>query len=161
LVSPNPFAISYLSHGWIMCDVYENDLSNLRVSEHSDIRLNLNPNMVRRGRIGNINPVLDSSLRTAKVRLEGSNPGMLRLGMFVTASFHGLTRDVRAAILATAVLHLRGRDWVYAPDGAGRFLRIPVVWHQTIRRKLNPVNKSSQTPWFYKARWSSNDSRSR
>jgi cobalt-zinc-cadmium efflux system membrane fusion protein len=161
LVSPNPFAISDLSHGWIMCDVYENDLSNLRVSEYSDIRLSLNPNMVRRSRTGNINPVLDSNLRTAKGRLEGSNPGMLRLGMFVTASLHGLTWDVRAAIPPTVVLHLRGRDWVYAPDGAGRFLRIPVVWRQTIRRKLNAVNKSSQTPWFCQARWSSNDSRSR
>jgi cobalt-zinc-cadmium efflux system membrane fusion protein len=161
LASPNPFAISDLSHVWIMCDVYENDLSNLRVGEYADIRLNAYPIMVRRGRICNINPVLDSNLSTAKVRLEGSNPGMRWLGMFVRARFHGLTRDMRAAILATAVLHLCGRDWVYAPDGAGRFLRIPALGGKQSCRTLNPVKRSSQTPWFCTARRSSNDSRSR
>jgi cobalt-zinc-cadmium efflux system membrane fusion protein len=144
-----------------MCDVYENDLSNLRVGEYADIRLNAYRIMVRRGRICDINPVLDSNLSTAKVRLEVSNRGVLRLGMFGTATFHGLIRDVRVAIPATAVLHLRGRDWVYAPDGAGRFLRIPAVGGKQSCRTLNPVNRSSQTPWFCKALRSSNDSRSR
>jgi membrane fusion protein, heavy metal efflux system len=127
LSSPNPFTISDLSHVWILCDVYENDLANVRLGEFADIRLSAYPNMVLKGRIGNISPVLDSSLRTAKVRLEVGNPGMLRLGMFVTATFHGLTKEVRAAVPAAAVLHLHDRDWVYAPDGAGLFRRIEVV----------------------------------
>jgi cobalt-zinc-cadmium efflux system membrane fusion protein len=108
-----------------MSDVHENDLSNLRVGEYADIHLNANPNMVRRGRIGNINPVLGSNLRTTRVRLEGSNPGLERLGMFVTARFHGLTIDVRAAIPATAVLGLC--------PGWGRSIPAdPICWRQTI-----------------------------
>jgi len=127
LSSPNPFTISDLSHVWIMCDVYENDLANVRLGEYADIRLNAYPKMLLKGRIGNINPILDSNLRTAKVRLEVSNPGMLRLGMFVTATFHGLTKEMHAAVPASAVLHLHDRDWVYAPDGAGLFRRIEVA----------------------------------
>jgi cobalt-zinc-cadmium efflux system membrane fusion protein len=127
LSSPNPFTISDLSHVWIMCDVYENELANVRLGEYADIRLNAYPKMPLRGRIGNINPILDSNLRTAKVRLEVKNPGMLRLGMFVTATFHGLAQEVRAAVPATAVLHLHDRDWVYAPDGPGQFRRIEVA----------------------------------
>lgn len=127
LSSPNPFMISDLSHVWIMCDVYENDLANVRVGEYTDIRPNAYPKMVLKGRIGNINPVLDSTLRTAKVRLEISNPGMLRLGMFVTATFHGMKREVHAAVPATAVLHLHDRDWVYSPAGNSQFRRIEVA----------------------------------
>ena len=127
LASPNPFTISDLSRVWILCDVYENDLANVRVGEYADIHLNAYPNTVLKGRVGNISSVLDSNLRTAKVRLEVANPGMLRLGMFVTATFHGLTKEVRAAVPASAVLHLHDRDWVYAPDGPGQFRRIEVV----------------------------------
>jgi cobalt-zinc-cadmium efflux system membrane fusion protein len=127
LASPNPFTISDLSHVWILCDVYENDLAGVRLGEYADIRLNAYPNLLLKGRIGNINPVLDSTLRTAKVRLEVKNPGMLRLGMFVTATFHGLTKEVHAAVPASAVLHLHDRDWVYAPEGAGMFRRIEVT----------------------------------
>ena len=37
LASPNPFTISDLSHVWIICDVYENDLSFVRTGEFADI----------------------------------------------------------------------------------------------------------------------------
>ncbi len=127
LGSPNPFTISDLSHVWILCDVYENDLSQVRLGEYADIHLNAYPNLVLKGRIGNINPILDPALRTAKVRLEVENPGMLRIGMFVTATFHGMKKEVHAAVPASAVLHLHDRDWVYAPAGSGQFRRIEVV----------------------------------
>jgi cobalt-zinc-cadmium efflux system membrane fusion protein len=127
LASPNPFTISDLSRVWILCDVYENDLGNVRVGDYANIHLNAYPKVILKGRVGNISPILDSSLRTAKVRLEVANPGMLRLGMFVTATFHGLTKDVRAAVPASAVLHLHDRDWVYEPGGPGQFRRVEVV----------------------------------
>jgi cobalt-zinc-cadmium efflux system membrane fusion protein len=89
LGSPNPFTISDLSYVWILCDVYENDLVNVRLGEKADIRLNAYPNQVFTGTISNIGPVLDPNIRTVKVRIEMANPGMMRPGMFVTATFHG------------------------------------------------------------------------
>jgi cobalt-zinc-cadmium efflux system membrane fusion protein len=125
--SPNLFTISDLSEVWIVCDVYENDLPKVHVGDIADIHLNAYPGQVLKGRVDNIGPVLDPAIRTAKVRLQVRNPGMLRVGMFVTATFHGETRQVRAVVPASAILHLHDRDWVYVPDGDRQFRRIEVV----------------------------------
>ena len=127
LAGPNPFTISDLSHVWVMCDVYENDLRFVGLGQYADIHLNAYPDVVLKGRIGNIGPILDPNLRTAKVRLEVENSGMLRLGMFVTATFYGLKKEVHAVVPATAILHLHDRDWVYLPVDGGRFRRAEVV----------------------------------
>jgi multidrug efflux pump subunit AcrA (membrane-fusion protein) len=73
LASPNAFTISDLSHVWILCDVYENDLPFVRLGEYADIHLNAYPDVHLKGRIGNIGPILDPNIRTAKVRLEVAN----------------------------------------------------------------------------------------
>src|ERR1700733_11183866 len=127
LASPNPFTISDLSYVWILCDVYENDLANVRLGEKADVRLNAYPDQVLEGTISNIGPVLDPNIRTAKVRIEMRNPGLMRPGMFVTATFHGRRSERRAAAPAAAILHLHDRDWVYVPMGNGRFRRTEVV----------------------------------
>ncbi|MGB0115702.1 MAG: efflux RND transporter periplasmic adaptor subunit [Terriglobales bacterium] len=129
LAGPNPFTISDLSYVWIICDVYENDLDAVHVGEFADIHLNAYPGKIFKGRIDNILPVLDPSLRTAKVRLEVPNPGMMRVGMFVTATFYGKQPETRAVVPATAILHLHDREWVYTPipANAGHFKRLEVV----------------------------------
>jgi cobalt-zinc-cadmium efflux system membrane fusion protein len=127
LGSPNPFTISDLSFVWILCDVYENDLSNVHLGEKADIVLKAYPDKVFTGVIGNIGPVMDPNIRTAKVRIEVRNPGLMRPGMFVTATFHGQKKETRAALPATAILHLHDRDWVYLPEKDGRFRRVPVT----------------------------------
>jgi cobalt-zinc-cadmium efflux system membrane fusion protein len=127
LTSPNPFTISDLSYVWILCDVYENDLATVRVGDKADIALNAYPERRFTGTIGNIGPVLDPNIRTAKVRIEVRNPGLMRPGMFATATFHGQTRKMFAAVPATAVLHLHDRDWVYVPAGGNGFRRVEVT----------------------------------
>ena len=129
LGSPNPFTISDLSYVWIICDVYENDLDAVRPGQYADIHLTAYPNQVFKGRIDNILPVLDPTLRTAKVRLEVANPGMMRVGMFVTATFYGKQPETRAAVPAAAILHLHDREWVYTPvpTSTGHFKRLEVV----------------------------------
>ena len=127
LSTPNPFTISDLTHVWIVCDVFENDLANVRLGETAEIRLNAYPDRMISGVIGNISPILDPNIRTAKVRIEVENPGLMRVGMFVTAVFHGMRTETRAAVPAAAVLHLQDRDWVYAPLSGARFRRVEVV----------------------------------
>src|ERR1700687_5874869 len=127
LSSPNPFTISDLSNVWILCDVYENDLAGVHVGETAEIRLNAYPDKIFSGRISNVSPVLDPGLRTAKVRIEVRNPGLMRVGMFVTATFHGQKKETRASVPASAILHLHDRDWVYIPAGDKKFRRTEVV----------------------------------
>jgi membrane fusion protein, heavy metal efflux system len=126
LSSTNPFTISDLSQVWILCDVYENQLPNVRLGETADVTPNAYPDQVIEGRISNIGSVLDPSLRTAKVRIEVRNPGTLRPGMFVTATFHGLKKEMHAAVPASAIVHLHDLDWVYVPGEAGKFRRVEV-----------------------------------
>jgi cobalt-zinc-cadmium efflux system membrane fusion protein len=61
------------------------------------------------------------------VRVEVANPGILRIGMFVTATFHGQKRETHAAVPASAILHLHDRDWIYVPAGGKKFRRVEVV----------------------------------
>src|SRR5262249_199201 len=127
LGSPNPFTISDLSRVWILCDVLENDLASVRVGEKAEIRLNAYPGKVLTGVIGNIGAVLDPSLRTAKVRVEVNNPGILRPGMFVTSTFFEKAKEKHVQVPATAILHLHDQDWVYQPLGGKRFRRVSVT----------------------------------
>jgi cobalt-zinc-cadmium efflux system membrane fusion protein len=126
LASPNAFVVADLSHVWILCDVYENDLAFVRIGEYADVRLNAFPNVALKGRISNIGPILDPNIRTAKVRIEMENSGLMRLGMFVQATFHGQERQVRGVVPASAILHLHDRDWVYVPQTGNMFRRVEV-----------------------------------
>jgi cobalt-zinc-cadmium efflux system membrane fusion protein len=126
--SPNLFTISDLSHVWVLCDVYENDLHNIHIGETADVRLNAYPDRVFPGRISDIGPILDPNTRTAKVRLQLENPGgIMRVGMFVRAVFHGGQKKQYVAVPASAILHLHDRDWVYTPASGGSFRRVEVT----------------------------------
>ena len=139
LSSPNPFTISDLTYVWILCDVYENDLPNVHLGEKADVRLNAYPDKVFTGAISNIGPILDPNLRTAKVRIEVHNPGIMRPGMFAMATFHGQKRTVDAAVPATAILHLHDRDWVYVPANGKKFRRLEISAGQMLPGNMQEV----------------------
>src|SRR6266436_4528781 len=139
LGSPNPFTISDLSYLWILCDVYENDLPAVHVGESAEVRLNAYPDKVFTGRISNVLPVLDPTLRTAKVRIEVRNPGLMRVGMFVTATFHGQKKETHAVVPATAILHLHDRNWIYVPAADKKFRRVEVVAGNMLSGNLQEV----------------------
>jgi membrane fusion protein, heavy metal efflux system len=139
LGSPNPFTISDLSYIWILCDVYENDLAHVHVGETAEIRLNAYPDRAFTGRISNVLPILDPMIRTAKVRIEVRNPGMMRVGMFVTATFHGQKKETLTVVPAAAILHLHDRNWVYVPAGDKKFRRIEVVIGPTLTDNMQEI----------------------
>jgi len=139
LTPPNPFTISDLSRVWVICDVWENNMAQVHIGEFADIHLVAYPDRVLKARISNILPIIDPNIRTAKVRLEVENPGLMRLGMFVTATFHGQSKERYATVPAAAILHLHDRDWVYTPLGGGRFRRQEVVAGSMLPGNLQAV----------------------
>jgi cobalt-zinc-cadmium efflux system membrane fusion protein len=140
LSSPNPFTISDLSNVWVLCDVYEDDLASVRVGDKADIRLSAYPGRILSGRIDNIGPVLDPSIRTAKVRIEVPNPGgLLRVGMFATAIFHGQTKETHVAVPAAAIVHLHDQDWVYTPTNDKKFRRLQVTAGQMLPGNMQEI----------------------
>jgi membrane fusion protein, heavy metal efflux system len=133
------FTISDLSHVWILCDVYENDLAAIHEGNPADIHLAAYPDKVLKGRIDNIGAILDPNLRTAKVRVDVENPGLLRVGMFVTATFHAQAPVQRTVVPASAILHLHDRDWVYLAAGAGKFERRAVTGGKSLPGNMQEV----------------------
>jgi cobalt-zinc-cadmium efflux system membrane fusion protein len=107
--------------------VYENDLANVRLGDSADISLNAFPDRVFKGKVSNIGAILDPNLRTGKVRIEVQNPGIMRLGMFARATFHGQTSEMHTLVPASAVLHIHDRDFVFVPAPDKKFRRVEVV----------------------------------
>jgi membrane fusion protein, heavy metal efflux system len=125
--SATAFTIADLSSVWIICDVYENDLPKVTVGQGAQIMLAAYPERILTGRVSDIGPVLDPTTRTAKVRIEVANPGILRLGMFVTTRLTGRNTAAHATVPASAILHLHDREWLFVPAGQGQFKRVEVT----------------------------------
>ena len=124
--SATAFTIADLSTVWIVSDVFENDIPKLQLGQEAKIKFNAFPDRPVTGRISDIGPILDPTLRTAKVRIEVPNPGFLKLGMFATATFTGRTKETHTVVPAEAILHLHDRDWVFLPAGSNQFKRTEV-----------------------------------
>jgi cobalt-zinc-cadmium efflux system membrane fusion protein len=124
--SSTAFTVADLSTVWVLCDVFENDLPKISIGQTAKISFNGYPDKLLTGRISEVDPILDPSIRTAKVRIEVPNPGFLKLGMFVTATFIGKTNEIHAVVPASAILHLHDRDWVFVPASDNHFRRVEV-----------------------------------
>ena len=137
--TPNPFTISDLTNIWIVCDVYENDMANVRVGQPADIKLNAYPDKVLKGTISNIGSILDPNIRTAKVRIEVANPGgMMRPGMFATATLFGKGKQTYTDVPASAIVHLHDRDWVFIPVQE-KFKRIQVISGEQLPNNIQEI----------------------
>jgi cobalt-zinc-cadmium efflux system membrane fusion protein len=135
--SPSPFTISDVSSVWIVCDVYENDMPNVRLRDTADITLNAYPGHPFKGTVSNIGMILDPSIRTAKVRIEVQNSGIMRLGMFARATFRGQTTEMHTIVPASAVLRMHDRDFVFVPAPDKTFRRVEVVSGDVLTENTN------------------------
>jgi membrane fusion protein, heavy metal efflux system len=127
------FTIADLSTVWVLCDVYQDMLPRVHVGDVAEINVTGYSEEFP-GRVVNISQVLDPTTRAAKVRIELPNPkGVMRAGMFVTATFRASQPVERVVVPASAVVHLHDKDWVYLPAGGNQFRRIAV--------QLGPVEK--------------------
>jgi membrane fusion protein, heavy metal efflux system len=135
--SPSPFTISDISSVWIVCDVYENDMPNVRLGDTAEITLNAYPGRPFTGKVSNIGAVLDPSIRPAKVRIEVQNPGILRLGMFAKATFRGQATEMHTVVPSSAVLRMHDRDFVFVPASDKKFRRVEVVIGDVLTENTN------------------------
>src|SRR5271165_4951174 len=135
--TPSPFTISDLSAIWIVCDVYENDLATVRMGDTADITLNAYPGRPFKGTVSNIGAIMDPSIRTAKVRIEVQNPGIMRIGMFVKATFRGQTSEIHTIVPASAILHMHDRDFAFVPAPDKKFRRVEVVGGDLLPNNTN------------------------
>ena len=125
--TPNLFTIADLSKVWLLCDVYENNLSHVKLGDTAQIRVNAYPDRLLQGRISNIFSLLDPATRSVKVRIELDNPdGILLPGMFATATFVSQGKTPKVVIPSTAIFRIHDKDWLFRPEGHNSFRRIEV-----------------------------------
>jgi cobalt-zinc-cadmium efflux system membrane fusion protein len=91
------------------------------------------------GRISNIGKVLDPATRSAKVRIVLANPGTMRSGMFVTATFFGLKGQPMAVVPTTSILHLHDKDWVFIPAANSSFRRLEITGGKILPNNMQLV----------------------
>lgn len=110
------FDIANLSQVWAMFDAYEVDLPFLKVGDKIDFTLQAVPGKTFTGKISFIDPILDKTTRTAKVRVETPNPGLLlKPEMYTNASIQAPLKQFNDNIVIpkSAVLWTGKRSIVY------------------------------------------------
>ena len=121
------FTVANLSQVWVLCNVYEDDLSKVSTGDLARITLSAYPGVVFRGVVSNISRVLDPATRTATVRVVLNNGnGLLKPEMFTTVRFTSRTFVPHTLVPASALFQLHDRYWVFVPAGPGEFRRVPV-----------------------------------
>lgn len=115
------FDVANLSQVWALFDAYESDLPFLKVGDRLEYTLQSLPGKTFSGKISFINPILDPSTRTAKVRVETANPRMeLKPEMYANAFIRAPLKQYNNEIVVpkSAILWTGKRSIVYVkqPD---------------------------------------------
>lgn len=115
------FDVANLSKVWAMFDAYETDLPFLSKGDPVSFTMQAFPGKVFKGRIAFIDPIVNPTSRTSRVRVEVANPGMeLKPEMYATAIVDAPLKGYKDQIIVpqTAVLWTGKRSIVYVkqPD---------------------------------------------
>lgn len=108
--------ITDLTTVWVIAQVYERDIARMRVGGGASITSDAFPNRVFRGHITYIDPQIDATTRTGRVRVEVENPGgVLKIGMYVRVAYGSLGMAERTVpvLPADAVQEVKGQQVVF------------------------------------------------
>jgi len=115
------FDIADLSRVWVMAEVYEADLSSVRLGMAATIETASAPGQKLRGRVTFISPTVEAATRTTKVRVEIENPGgRLKPDMFADVT---LDVDLGSALVVpeSAIIDAGARKLAFVDLGEGRY----------------------------------------
>jgi Cu(I)/Ag(I) efflux system membrane fusion protein len=116
------FQIADTSTVWIVADVAEQDIAQIRTGGKASVRVDAYPGKVLTGTVAYIYPTLKAETRTVSVRIELANPGgLLKPAMYAQVEFDaGGSRSV-VAVPSAAVIDSGVRKVVVVDLGEGRF----------------------------------------
>jgi membrane fusion protein, heavy metal efflux system len=114
--------ITDISSLWVLADVYEKDLSQIRTGQAVRVRVASYPRETFAGKITYVADVIDPKTRTAKVRcLVGNESGLLKLEMFATVEIPvGQTSPILAAP-SSSIQQIDGRPVVFVRNSEAEF----------------------------------------
>jgi membrane fusion protein, copper/silver efflux system len=122
------YQVADLSQVWLLAEVFEQDLGQVRIGQSANISVDAYPEKVFAGKVTFIYPTVTPESRTAKVRIELSNPqALLKPAMYARAEFISSRGKGQALTVPdSAVLDTGTRQLVLIQRAAGRFEPRPV-----------------------------------
>jgi Cu(I)/Ag(I) efflux system membrane fusion protein len=117
------YRIADLSTVWLLADVYEQDLAQIRPGDASSITVQAYPGRVFEGRVAFVYPTVNAQTRTAKVRIEVPNPDLLlKTDMYATVEIAAPAGSTPIlAVPDSAILDTGTRQTVLIDRGEGRY----------------------------------------
>lgn len=116
------YRIADLSNVWVIAEVAESDLAGIKIGTPAAITLRAYPNDPVEGRVSFIYPDIKPETRTARVRIEVSNPdGRLKIDMYADVAFRVGNEDAVVAVPDSAVIDSGTQQIVLISKGSGRF----------------------------------------
>ncbi len=121
------YGLSDLSTVWMYADLYEKDLADIKVGQPVTVTSNAYPGEVFSGQVTFINPILDDSSRTVKVRVAMGNPGgRLKPNLFVNAAIN-VPLGEKLVVPESSLLDTGNRKVVFVAQGEDTFVKRDVV----------------------------------
>jgi membrane fusion protein, copper/silver efflux system len=118
------FRIADRSRVWVIAEVAESDIADVKVGTSATVTLRAFPNAPREGEVTFIYPeMMKRSTRTISLRIELPNPdGDLRPGMYADVVFQTSTEEPPAIVVpASAIMDNGTGEVVLVARGEGRF----------------------------------------
>lgn len=114
------FSVADLSRVWIETNLYEKDLGAVRTGAPATITVAAYPGKVFKGKVSYISSVMDKESRTIHARVELANPGgLLKLGMFATASIAAQGTEKALLLPDDAVVLIQGQPTAFVLEEGG------------------------------------------
>ena len=116
------YKVADLSAVWVIADVFEQDIGQVRSGATAKVRINAYPDKVFEGKINYVYPTLNEMTRTVPVRVELANPGLLlKPAMFAQVELPAGAKGQVVTVPTTAVIDSGTRQIVLVQLGEGRF----------------------------------------
>ena len=122
------YQIADLSNVWLLAEVFEQDLAQVRVGQAAQIKVDAYPDKVFLGKVTFVYPTVSPESRTAKVRIELANPqALLKPSMYARVELSSSRAKAQSLTVPdSAVLDSGTRQLVLVQRAEGRFEPRPV-----------------------------------
>ncbi len=114
--------IANLTNLWLTADIYEYELSKIKLGSQASIKFNFLPEKTYTGKISFIYPTIEPTSRTAKIRIDVNNSkGELKPEMFANVVIEGIDLGEYPVIPENSVIRSGTKDIVILSIGNGKF----------------------------------------
>lgn len=122
------FTVADISAMWVMANVFESDLSSVRVGDSASVTTNASPRPFA-GTVDNIAALVDPGTKATAVRIVVPNrERLLKKGMYVNVGIRSRLESKGVLIPVSAVLRDEdNRPFVFVADSAGSYRRRSVT----------------------------------